>query len=183
VSTDTESPSVDPINDSDDAFELLFKCCGSTTWARNMSKRRPFASWHDLLTAAEREGDSLDDSDWREAFAAHPRIGDREVLCKRFADSTWERGEQSGVDTANDDLLDELNSFNERYEHRFGHVFLICASGLTGEQMLDALKSRIGNEPQAELAIAAAEQRKITRIRLRKLIDAAATTGESGESK
>ncbi len=128
-----------------------------------MIAARPFSDDRAVIEAAERTWRALDRADRLEAFAAHPRIGDRDVR------ERWSRAEQSGVASASDDVLAELAASNAEYERRFGHVFLICASGLAAEEMLRALRSRLENEPEVELEVASAEQAKITRLRLERL--------------
>ncbi len=102
-------------------------------------------------------------SDWLEAFAAHPRIGDR-------AASGREAAEQAGALGAPAAVLAELASLNAEYEKRFGHIFIACAAGQPAASLVAGLKARLGNAPDAELAIAAEEQKKITRLRLAKLL-------------
>jgi OHCU decarboxylase len=160
----------------DIAASLLYRCCASTAWVERMLDARPFGAWQSLVDAADIAADLLTRDDWLEAFAAHPRIGDRAVLAERFACNSWEGSEQGGVNVDDDALLDRLEALNAAYEQRFGHVFLICASGLTGQQMLTGLEGRIDNDADSELAIAAGEQRKITRLRLERCA-ADATTG------
>jgi 2-oxo-4-hydroxy-4-carboxy-5-ureidoimidazoline decarboxylase len=146
------------------------KCCGSSRWAERMAARRPFASEADLFAAAEEIWQDLAISDWLQAFAAHPRIGDLESLRTRYAESAgWAAGEQAGVAGASEALLQALARGNADYEAKFGYVFLICATGKTADEMLAALKERLPNDPDRELQIAGAEQAKITRLRLRKL--------------
>ncbi len=128
-----------------------------------MIAARPFSDDRAVIEAAERTWRALDRADRLEAFAAHPRIGDRDVR------ERWSRAEQSGVASASDDVLAELAASNAEYERRFGHVFLICASGLAAEEMLRALRGRLENEPEVELEVASAEQAKITRLRLERL--------------
>lgn len=105
---------------------------------------------------------SLEGGDWLEAFAAHPRIGERAA--------GWAGDEQSGVRGAERDVLGRLNSLNHDYERKFGHVFLIFATGKTSAQMLAELERRLANDPSTELRIAAGEQARITRLRLQKLL-------------
>ena len=148
---------------SPDAAEReLRRCCGSLRWTREMAARRPFASDAALLAAAENIWWDLEPDDWREAFAAHPRIGERDG-------SAWSAEEQAGMNEASQRLEDEIREGNRVYEAKFGHVFLICATGLSAAEMAEALERRLDNDPEAELKIAAAEQAKITKLRLRKL--------------
>lgn len=105
----------------------------------------------------------LEPADWREAFAAHPRIGER-------GGGAWSDAEQSGMDAASERLQREIREANRVYEERFGHVFLICATGLGAEEMAEALARRLENDAATELRNAAAEQAKITRLRLGKLM-------------
>jgi 2-oxo-4-hydroxy-4-carboxy-5-ureidoimidazoline decarboxylase len=155
----------------DDATALLRRCCGSTHWVREMVDARPFGDSDTLRAQAERVADHLTRDDWLEAFSQHPRIGDREVLRARYASAGgWEGGEQSGVVDAGDDVLDALADANREYERRFGFIFLVCATGKSAADMLALLRERIENDPADEWRVAAAEQRKITQLRIDKLV-------------
>jgi 2-oxo-4-hydroxy-4-carboxy-5-ureidoimidazoline decarboxylase len=111
------------------------------------------------------------DADHREAFQHHPRIGDLESLRTRFASTAaWAGREQAGASAASEDTLRSLAAGNAAYEARFGYLFIVCATGLTGEQMLARLQERLGNDPASEWVIACREQARITRLRLEKLI-------------
>jgi OHCU decarboxylase len=132
-----------------------------------MLAARPFASDAELLAAAERVWWGLGRTDWLEAFAAHPRIGERG---SGGALTDWARREQAGADGAAGATLAALAQGNLTYEERFGHVFLISATGKTADEMLGALRDRLTNDPGTELRVAAAEQAKITRLRLDKLV-------------
>jgi 2-oxo-4-hydroxy-4-carboxy-5-ureidoimidazoline decarboxylase len=154
----------------DDARTALLRCCGSRRWAKAMTARRPFASGDEVLQTADAIWAGLDRADWLEAFAAHPRIGDLDSLRKRFATTAdWASGEQAGVARADEDLIRALADGNREYEAKFGHIFIVCATGKTAAEMLAILRERLPNDPDAELSIAAAEQAKITRLRLEKL--------------
>jgi OHCU decarboxylase len=118
-----------------------------------------------LMESAESAWSELAPSDWLDAFAAHPRIGER----GGHSPSTSER-EQRKVMQAADATLAALAAENRRYEDRFGHVFLIAAAGRTAEEILEALRQRMSNDAVKELEIAAAEQRKITRLRLERML-------------
>ena len=108
--------------------------------------------------------------DWREAFAHHPRIGERAGDMKQDSRAAgWSAGEQSGVSGA-PDIHERLAGMNERYEQRFGHIYIVCAAGRTGDEMLALAEDRLGNDAVTELRMAAEEQRKIMELRLRKLI-------------
>ena len=144
----------------DEATAELLRCCGSTTWANLVADARPFGSEVELDQAAARAFDALKREDWLDAFAAHPRIGDRA--------RGWEAHEQAGVASAQQQTLERLAERNAEYEQRFGHVYLICASGRSADEMLTALEARIDNDPETELTNAAHEQRAITKLRLQK---------------
>jgi 2-oxo-4-hydroxy-4-carboxy-5-ureidoimidazoline decarboxylase len=153
-----------------DARQMLQTCCGSSRWIDRMLARRPFGSQAALLSAARDEWFSLAREDWLEAFSHHPKIGDREALRQRFAGTRHlSAREQSGVDGASDSVLEALTAGNHAYEEKFGHIFIICATGKSATEMLGLLRSRLGNDPDVELRIAAAEQAKITEIRLNEL--------------
>lgn len=154
----------------DEARATFLRCCGSRRWTDAMTTRRPFASAAELFTTADEVWDGLDRADWLEAFAAHPRIGDVEGLRKKFASTAaWCAGEQAGVAGADGQTLRELADANRDYEARFGYIFIVCATGKSAAEMLALLRSRLPNDPETELRVAAAEQAKITRLRLEKL--------------
>jgi 2-oxo-4-hydroxy-4-carboxy-5-ureidoimidazoline decarboxylase len=156
--------------DDDEAIAAFRRCCGSTRWAEQMSRRRPFDSEAALFEAAGRVWWALDPADWLEAFAAHPRIGDRDALRARFAaTAAWSAREQAGVDGAPEEVLAALAAANDRYHERFGYIFIVCATGKTAEEMLALIRERLANDPEVEIQTAAAEQARITRIRLEKI--------------
>jgi 2-oxo-4-hydroxy-4-carboxy-5-ureidoimidazoline decarboxylase len=155
----------------DAAREALRRCCGSSRWVDAMAAGRPFADAAAVYAAAEEVWAGLGPADWIEAFAHHPRIGDKEALRQRFATTRqWATGEQAGVSEASEEVLEALARANRDYEGRFGHIFIVCATGKGAEEMLGLLRARLGNDPETEQRIAAAEQAKITRIRLEKLL-------------
>ena len=147
----------------DAARMALARCCASHQWVKRMLAGRPYASDPQLYMAAEREWWALDRGDWLEAFAAHPQIGERST-------DAWSSGEQSGVTGAAASLHLALREENGAYERRFGHVYLVCATGRGAAELLADLKTRLGNDPEKELRVAAGEQAKITRLRLEKLV-------------
>lgn len=154
------------------AAELLAECCGSERWVSAMVARRPFGSRAAVDAAADESWRSLEPSDWLEAFASHPRIGERSSASREGErGSAWAAGEQSGMERAGEDLRDLLAAANREYEERFGHIYIVCATGRSAEEMLGLARERLRNSPADELSIAAAEQWKITRLRLDKLLD------------
>ena len=142
----------------------LARCCASRAWVEGMVAARPFVSDVTAFETAAQIWRSLAPDDWREAFGAHPRIGERTT-------QKWAQQEQSGTAASSRVTRAELADGNRDYEKRFGHVFLICATGLSAEAMLSELRRRLANEPARELEIAAGEQAKITRLRLEKLVN------------
>jgi allantoicase len=162
----------------DAAARELRRCCGSRRWARAMAAARPFDSVETLLATADRVWSRLDRADILEAFAAHPKIGETPpagTASRSGDDSGWSAAEQAGVQIAGAELRDRLAARNRAYEARFGYIFIICASGLSADEMLAALEARVGHTPDEELPVAAEEQRRITRLRLAKLVDAHGT--------
>lgn len=155
----------------DRASQVLGDCCGATRWVSAMVARRPFASLERLLTAADEIWRSLGPDDWREAFSHHPRIGGRGSAARQSErGAAWAAGEQAGVEGAADDTRRALERVNHEYEQRFGYIYIVCATGRTAEELLADATARLGNEPETELVVAAEEQRKITRLRLEKLL-------------
>lgn len=164
---------LDTLNASprDDAIGTLLRTCGSRRWAESMAARRPFPTNDALLAAAESAFDTLTPSDWLEAFAHHPRIGENNLAQPRFAATRDQSSrEQSGMAAATDDERSAFLAGNRQYEHRFGHVFLICATGKSAAEMLSQLTARLASDPATELDTASSEQRKITRLRLVRLL-------------
>jgi OHCU decarboxylase len=160
------------------AVAELRRCCGSWRWAREMAVLRPFASIDALYDAADRQWRLLGRADILEAFAAHPRIGRAEADGDDGGPqkTRWSTEEQAGVRHATDAVAQRLAEGNRAYEARFGYIFIICATGKSAAQMLAALEARLGHAPEEELRIAAEEQRRITRLRLARLVDAEQTT-------
>ena len=155
------------LESDDEARRLLQRACGSTRWVNRMLARRPFGGAQALLAAARDEWFVLSKADWLEAFSHHPKIGDTDSLRQRFAATHDLSGrEQAGVSGASEETLARLADSNRRYDERFGYIFIVCATGLSAEEMLARLESRIDNDPDQEIRIAAEEQAKITAIRL-----------------
>ncbi|MFS8201078.1 2-oxo-4-hydroxy-4-carboxy-5-ureidoimidazoline decarboxylase [Streptomyces sp. CWNU-52B] len=148
------------------AYAALHELCASATWARTLLAGRPYATAEDLLARSDAAMAGLTEADLAEAMAGHPPIG-RPVP----GDPTSSR-EQRGMAGASDALKAEMLELNLAYQERFGHVFLICATGLTGEQMRDAVKERIGNTPGEERETVRVELGRINRIRLAPLVAA-----------
>lgn len=156
---------------AEEAQRLLLECCGSRRWARAMAAGRPFRDAESLHAAADAVWTTLGEEDWLEAFAAHPRIGKRASAAgARQRHARWSEQEQSGTAAAAPGVLDALAEANRSYEERFGHVFLICATGRSAEEMLAALRTRMEHDAATELRVAAEEQRRIMHLRLEKLL-------------
>lgn len=157
---------------ADRATELLGECCGASKWISEMVARRPFISRERLLSAADDVWRSLGPENWREAFAHHPRIGERtNAVQQSERGAAWAAAEQSGVERAAGDVREALANVNREYEQRFGYIYIVSATGKSAVEMLGLARERIGNEPDVELRVAAEEQRKITRLRLEKLLN------------
>jgi 2-oxo-4-hydroxy-4-carboxy-5-ureidoimidazoline decarboxylase len=159
-----------------EAVAALSACCASRRWAERMAALRPFPLLEAVLAAAEETWWRLEREDWLEAFAAHPRIGER--AAEGPADRGWSAGEQAGAAGMEAARATRLAEANREYEERFGWVYLVCATGKSGDEMLDLLERRLGDDPEHELRVAAGEQAKITRLRLEKLL---AELGEPNE--
>ena len=156
---------------AEDAYAALLRCCGSKRWARRMAEQRPFTSISALMSLADATWAALDPSDWLEAFSAHPRIGSqRDVDAKAAATKQWSQQEQSGASAADDETKRALAQANADYEQKFGRIYLVCATGKSARELLDLCRARLAHDAETELAVAAEEQRKITRLRLEKLL-------------
>ena len=149
----------------------LLKCCHSRLWAEQLVEGRPYGDIDELLRHSDRIWWSLEPNNWLEAFRSHPKIGEK----KAEAASTdiaqkWSEQEQSGTHDAQEEALTELAELNRRYLKRFGFIFIVCATGKTTTEILSLLRKRINNDLDEELRIAAAEQARITTLRIRKLL-------------
>ncbi|GGR68795.1 2-oxo-4-hydroxy-4-carboxy-5-ureidoimidazoline decarboxylase [Streptomyces humidus] len=146
------------------ARAALHEVCASTAWADRLLAARPYATLDALYEAGDAAMARLTAADLAEAMAGHPPIGR-----PRPGDPASTR-EQGGMAGASERLRADMLELNLAYQEKFGHVFLICATGRTGEQMRDAAEERIGNAPEREREIVRSELGKINRIRLARLV-------------
>jgi allantoicase len=154
-----------------EARKAFLDCCGATKWASEMLALRPFSDASHLLESADRIWAALGPEDWLEAFRHHPAIGGNKAEKKQSkAARSWSSGEQSRAQMASFETRAQLTEANRAYHAKFGNVFLICASGKSAEEILEQARARLSNDPDTERRIAAEEQRKITRLRLEKLL-------------
>lgn len=151
----------------EDATAEILPCCGSNAWARDMASRRPFRDEAALLAACDEVWRNLPPSDWMEAFQSHPRIGESRAAASRQS-AAWSRTEQQKVTSAGEEVKLALAEGNRAYEKKFNRIFIVCAAGKSGTEILEILRRRLQNEEEAELHEAAEQQRQIARIRLRK---------------
>ena len=156
---------------TENAEAEFLKCCGSRAWARTMTAARPFANTQEVFAKAGSACSTLTDDDWLEAFRAHPKIGEKKAAAAQTEqERNWSSQEQSAIATASAEAIHELAERNREYEAKFGFIFIVCASGKSTDEMLSIIESRMHHDPQTELRVAADEQRKITRLRLEKLL-------------
>ena len=144
---------------------LLTECLAVPRWVDAMVAGRPYASMDALLAASHVAAQGLSDEEVLGAIAGHPRIGERQKT--GGVSAKWSRSEQSGVDSSQ---ADRVAAANAAYEDRFGHIYLVCATGLSGAEMLDNLAGRMDNPPEVELRVVNDELAKIAALRLQKLI-------------
>jgi allantoicase len=159
---------------AEEAAQELRQCCGSKQWAEKISIDRPYSTIAGLITHADRVWWSLTHNDWLEAFRSHPKIGEKKASDNVSAQSRhWSGQEQAGVTSASQEAVDSLAALNSAYEQKFGFIFIICATGKSSAEMLAALQERLQHDTDTELRLAAAEQAKITGLRLKKLLTSA----------
>lgn len=155
---------------SEQAAKNLESCCVAPRWVERMVEARPYQSDEHLFAVADEIWNGLEESDFLAAFEGHPQIGDVSTLRAKFASTAAKAGhEQSGMSAATEAVLQEMMELNHAYLAKFGFIFIVCATGKSAEEMLHLIKQRVFNEREKELAIAACEQAKITKIRLEKL--------------
>ncbi|GAB4585481.1 2-oxo-4-hydroxy-4-carboxy-5-ureidoimidazoline decarboxylase [Nocardia sp. IFM 10818] len=152
---------------SDRLRPTLADCCDAPEWIDGLLAARPFADFGSLIATADRLAGAITPTGVDQALSAHPRIGEKRAGADRGA--AWSREEQSGV-AADVETAAALHSANRLYEKRFGRVFLICATGLSSEEILAAVRARLDNDPDTEDKVVAEELRKIAVLRLRKVI-------------
>ena len=154
------------------AEAALRACCGSSRWNEWMREGRPYATVAELLAAADATWSWTSADDWHEAFRAHPRIGETKAAAGQGATARqWSAAEQAGTRDATDAKRAELAEVNRAYEARFGFIYIVCATGRTLDEMLAFARERLAHDPATELRLAAAEQHRITRLRLEKLLE------------
>jgi OHCU decarboxylase len=150
------------------ALDAMIACCAARRWASAMIALRPIAGVLELSEAADRIWSTMEESDWMEAFAAHPRIGDRKPAHATAKSAAWSKQEQSSTNAAAEQVLEELAKGNAIYEERFGFTYIVCATGKSADEMLAILNRRLSSDRATELREAAEQQRQITQIRLGK---------------
>lgn len=154
--------------EADAALDTMIACCAARRWCAAMVALRPVDSVAELSEAADRIWGTMEEPDWLQAFAAHPRIGDRKPAHATRKSAAWSTEEQSSTNAAAEKVLAELAEGNARYEERFGFTYIVCATGKSAEEMLAILNRRLSSDRASELREAAEQQRQITQIRLGK---------------
>lgn len=154
------------------AMDAFMQCNTSENWCKKMEQSRPFSNATSLSEIADIHWNESTEDDLLEAFEGHPEIGDVSTLRKKYRNTEKLAGhEQSGVNTASENALQLLSQGNRDYKEKFGFIFIICASGKSADEMLELLQQRLPNSRRQELENAAEEQRKITQIRIEKLLN------------
>ena len=127
--------------------------------------RRPaLCHWQSLQDSAS---DSAERITWAEVAGALPSSADRGDSHRRPGDVALSASEQAGVAQSD---AEALAAGKLAYERRFGYIYLICASGLSGEQMLEALRERLTHDDEQERLVVMDELRKIAALRLAKAV-------------
>jgi 2-oxo-4-hydroxy-4-carboxy-5-ureidoimidazoline decarboxylase len=151
----------------EEAEHEILPCCGSRAWAHRMVSRRPLADSASLLTASDETWRNLGETDWAEAFRSHPRIGEtRAEQPAHSRSAAWSAQEQGKVTAADDAVKVALAEANREYERRFNRIFIVCADGKTALEILEILRRRLKNDPEAELLEAVEQQRQIMQLRI-----------------
>ena len=154
---------------SQKAADEILPCCGSKSWASQMVARRPIFDEAALLSACDQVWKNLPESDWLEAFRSHPRIGESRAAVSASAPSAaWSGEEQRKVGVAAEEIKASLAEGNRTYEQRFRRIFIVCATGKSGAEILAILKRRLQNDEATELLEAVEQQRQIAHLRLKK---------------
>jgi 2-oxo-4-hydroxy-4-carboxy-5-ureidoimidazoline decarboxylase len=152
-----------------EAVREIIACCGAAAWGDMLANRRPFVDEASLLAASDEVWLSLLPTDWLEAFRSHPRIGESSAKAPLTAQSaSWSRQEQGKVSSSGEEVKAGLAAANRAYEQKFGHIFIVCATGKSAVEILAILRRRMQNDEDTELREAAEQQRQITQLRLKK---------------
>lgn len=152
-----------------EAEQWFSQCCAAPTWYKAMAKARPYIDKSEIKHLAQDIWLTCDQQDFLTAFEAHPMIGDVNSLREKYAATkAIASNEQQGATEADEQVLQALADANHQYLARHGFIFIICATGLSADTMLDALQLRLGNSTATEIQLAAKEQIKITLLRLEK---------------
>ena len=150
---------------------LLTACCAAPAWVEGMIRSRPWRDRDGLLASADRTWEHCPREAIADAIAHHPRLGEnRAAASLSMREQRWSATEQHGAGLAEGDVRDALARGNATYEARFGHTFILCATGVSAEEMLRALNERLKNDAETEHAVTARELHRITRLRLEKLL-------------
>jgi 2-oxo-4-hydroxy-4-carboxy-5-ureidoimidazoline decarboxylase len=151
--------------------QALLQCCSIPRWAEQMAAARPYASAEDAIRQSGAIVASLTITELAQALAGHPRIGERpDAGAGARQAAEWSVREQSGVDPEDARTAEALAEGNLEYERRFGHIYLVCASGRTGRELLAILSGRLHNEPRDEWQVVRTELQKINALRLQRLM-------------
>jgi 2-oxo-4-hydroxy-4-carboxy-5-ureidoimidazoline decarboxylase len=150
------------------AMAAMLACCGARRWAESIIALRPYSSVESLSLTADEVWNTMEEPDWLEAFASHPRIGEGKAQKDDSQSAAWSQQEQSSAASASPDVLAQLAELNAAYEQRFGFTYIVSATGKTAEEMLALLQRRLTNDRASELREAAEQQRQIMQIRLGK---------------
>lgn len=148
------------------AAAQLLTACGSHRWAETLAANRPYDSPEALIQDAEAVWFALDEADWLEAFACHPRIGEKKAPTSEYL--AHSESEQAAAQQSLDEVAEALLAGNREYEAKFGFLYIVFASGRTAPELLAVLQSRLINSREEELHEAARQQLRITNLRLRK---------------
>ncbi len=155
----------------EDCARQFETCCTAQSWLFGMADSRPYNTINQLFEVSDKLWSQVDYSGWIEACEGHPKIGDVQSLAKKFQGTLEMAGnEQSGMDHANQDVIERLAEGNQLYENKFGYIFIVFATGKSAREMCELLEARLPNPPEKEEIIARAEQHKITTLRLKKML-------------
>jgi len=155
----------------DEAETQLRNCCAAEVWVQGMLQGLPYHDQEALISQSRKLWPTLSEQDWLQAFTAHPKIGDIDSLRAKYASTrAMASGEQAGARQAPEEILQRLKTGNDNYLEKFGFIFIVCATGKSAAEMLELLETRLTRTRAQEIETAAAEQAKITELRLEKLL-------------
>jgi 2-oxo-4-hydroxy-4-carboxy-5-ureidoimidazoline decarboxylase len=86
-----------------------------------------------------------------------------------MADASVREQSGAGLDQCSAPEFEAFQRLNAAYHARFGFPFIVAVKGMTRADILEALETRLGHDPEVEFATAIAQIHRIASFRLEDL--------------